>query len=253
MLGLTVADLIINAIGNGPLQIGLMIILAMSAAVILGGGELLVSEAAVSALLLASIEPTNSGYSPDRFLEALTGGAVALAVGVALLPARSHAASWGARPSRSSATSARRSRGVATALAEADSERAEAALRTARAIDGDLSALEEALSTAREMIRFAPPRRGARGLLERYARTLPHLDFAVRNTRVLARHALRYTRARLVAPDRLIDAVRELAQAVWTPGRRPRRPAARRRGARPRAQRPPPRRARPSSRSPTSR
>jgi hypothetical protein len=79
-----------------------------------------------------------------------------------------------------------------------------------------MSALEEALSTAREMIRFAPPRRGARGLLDRYARTLPHLDFAVRNTRVLARHALRYTRARLVAPDRLIDAVRELAQAVWT-------------------------------------
>ena len=41
--------------------------------------------------------------------------------------------------------------------------------------------LEEALATAREMLRFAPPRRGARGLLERYARTLPHLDFAVRN------------------------------------------------------------------------
>ena len=91
VLGLTVADLIIHAIGNGPLQIGLMIVLAMSAAVILGGGELLVSEAAVSALLLASIEPTNSGYSPDRFLEALTGGAVALAVGVALLPAGPHA------------------------------------------------------------------------------------------------------------------------------------------------------------------
>ena len=91
VLGLTVADLIINAIGNGPLQIGLMIMLAMSAAVVLGGGELLVSEAAVSALLLASIEPTNSGYSPDRFLEALTGGAVALAVGIALLPARPHA------------------------------------------------------------------------------------------------------------------------------------------------------------------
>ena len=86
VLGLTVADLIIHAIGNGPLQIGLMIVLAMSAAVILGGGELLVSEAAVSALLLASIEPTNSGYSPDRFLEALTGGAVALAVGILFFP-----------------------------------------------------------------------------------------------------------------------------------------------------------------------
>jgi uncharacterized membrane protein YgaE (UPF0421/DUF939 family) len=215
VLGLTVADLILNAIGNGPLQIGLMIVLAMSAAVVLGGGELLVSEAAVSALLLASIEPTNSGYSPDRFLEALTGGAVALAVGVLFFPPDPTLIVGRAAQSvfRDLGETLE---GVAAALAEADSDRAERVLERARAIDADMSALEEALSTAREMIRFAPPRRGARGLLDRYARTLPHLDFAVRNTRVLARHALRYTRARLVAPDRLIDAVRELAQAVWT-------------------------------------
>ena len=166
VLGLTVADLIIHAIGNGPLQIGLMIILAMSAAVILGGGELLVSEAAVSALLLASIEPTTSGYSPDRFLEALTGGAVALAVGVLFFPPDPTLIVGRAAQSvfRDLGETLE---GVANALAEADSERAENALEKARAIDGDLSGLEEALSTAREMIRFAPPRRGARGLLER--------------------------------------------------------------------------------------
>jgi uncharacterized membrane protein YgaE (UPF0421/DUF939 family) len=215
VLGLTVADLILNAIGNGPLQIGLMIVLAMSAAVILGGGELLVSEAAVSALLLASIEPSQSGYSPDRFLEALTGGAVAMAVGSLFFPPDPTLIVGRAAQSvfRDLGETLE---GVATALAEADTERAEAVLGRARAIDADMSALEEALSTAREMMRFAPPRRGARGLLDRYSRTLPHLDFAVRNTRVLARHALRYTRARLVAPDRLTDAVRELAQAVWT-------------------------------------
>jgi len=215
VLGLTVADLILNAIGNGPLQIGLMIVLAMSAAVVLGGGELLVSEAAVSALLLASIEPSQSGYSPDRFLEALTGGAVAMAVGSLFFPPDPTLIVGRAAQSvfRDLGETLE---GVATALAEADTERAEAVLGRARAIDADMSALEEALSTAREMMRFAPPRRGARGLLDRYTRTLPHLDFAVRNTRVLARHALRYTRARLVAPDRLTDAVRELAQAVWT-------------------------------------
>jgi uncharacterized membrane protein YgaE (UPF0421/DUF939 family) len=215
VLGLTVADLILNAIGDGPLQIGLMIILAMSAAVLLGGGELLISEAAVSALLLASIEPSNSGYSPDRFLEALTGGAVAMAVGSLFFPPDPTLIIGRA------AQSVFRDLGetleaTAAALAEADPERAEGALSQARAIDADMRDLEEALSTAREMMRFAPPRRGARGLLERYSRTLPHLDFAVRNTRVLARHALRYTRARLVAPDRLVDAVRELAQAVWS-------------------------------------
>jgi uncharacterized membrane protein YgaE (UPF0421/DUF939 family) len=215
VLGLTVADLILNAIGNGPLQIGLMIVLAMSAAVLLGGGELLISEAAVSALLLASIEPSNAGYSPDRFLEALTGGAVALAVGSLFFPPDP------ALIVGRAAQSVFRDLGetleaVATALAEGDPERAEAALARARATDADLSAFEEAMSTGREMLRFGPPRRGARGLLDRYSRTAPHVDFAVRNTRVLARHALRYTRARLAAPDRLVDAVRELAHAVWS-------------------------------------
>jgi hypothetical protein len=79
-----------------------------------------------------------------------------------------------------------------------------------------MAALEEALATAREMVRFAPPRRGVRSVLERHARTLPHVDFAVRNTRVLARHSLRYTRSKLVAPEGLAEAIRELAQAVWT-------------------------------------
>jgi hypothetical protein len=214
VVGLSVADLIIHAIGTGPLQIGLMIVIAMSAAVVLGGGELLVSEAAVSALLLASLERTSSGYSPDRFLEAVIGGAVAMAVATVFFPpdpglivgraAQAVFADLGETLER-----------VASALETADPERAEDALRTARGIDADVIALEEAVGTAREMVRFAPPRRGARRVLERHARTLPHVDFAVRNAGVLARHALRYSRSRLVAPDGLIAAVRELAQAVW--------------------------------------
>jgi uncharacterized membrane protein YgaE (UPF0421/DUF939 family) len=214
VVGLTVADLIIHAIGTGPLQIGLMIVIAMSAAVILGGGELLVSEAAVSALLLASLERTSSGYSPDRFIEAIVGGVVAIAVASVFFPpdpglivgraAQAVFADLGETLER-----------VAGALEAADSELAEEALRTARGIDGDLAALEEAVATAREMVRFAPPRRGARAVLDRHAGTLPHVDFAVRNAEVLARHALRYTRSRLVAPDGLVVALRELAQAVW--------------------------------------
>jgi hypothetical protein len=191
-----------------------MIIIAMGAAVVLGGGELLVSEAAVSALLLASLERTSSGYSPDRFIEAVVGGVVAIAVASvffppdpALIVARAAQAVFAALGETLDA--------VAGALEKADPDRAEHALRTARAIDTDLAAFDEAVITAREMVRFAPPRRGARTVLERHASTLPHVDFAVRNTGVLARHALRYTRSRLVAPDGLIVSLRELEQAVW--------------------------------------
>jgi hypothetical protein len=47
---------------------------------------------------------------------------------------------------------------------------------------------------------------------------LPHLDYAVRNCRVLARHALRHARRGRPAPPALSTAVGELAQAVWALG-----------------------------------
>ena len=236
VLGLTVADLILHAIGTGPLQIGLMIILAMSAAVVLGGGELLVSEAAVSALLLASIEPTNSGYSPDRFLEAMIGGVVAIAVGSLFFPP-DPSSSWGARRSRSSATSARRSKGWRQRWRRPTPSGPRPPWPRARAIDVDMRHLEEAARHRARDGALRAPAKGRPGLLERYARTLPHLDFAVRNARVLARHALRYTRTRLVAPDRPVVARARARPGRVEPGRRPRRPARGGPGARPRAQR----------------
>ena len=43
-------------------------------------GIMFVTEAGVSAVLVAGLDPTTSGVSPDRFLEALVGGGAALAV-----------------------------------------------------------------------------------------------------------------------------------------------------------------------------
>src|SRR3712207_328184 len=59
--GIVVADLLVRLIGTGPVQIGVLVVLAMATAVALGGGELLVVEAAVSAMLLASLEPAAAG------------------------------------------------------------------------------------------------------------------------------------------------------------------------------------------------
>src|SRR5918992_618420 len=47
---------------------------------LLGGGPLLVTEAAVTASLLVLLEPTGSGMPPSRLIEAIVGGGVALAV-----------------------------------------------------------------------------------------------------------------------------------------------------------------------------
>ena len=214
VLGLSIADLIILVIGTGPLQIGLMILLAMSVATVLGGGELFVNEAAISALLLASLERTSTSFSPDRIIEALVGGTVALIVASVFLPPD---------PQLIVGRAAQRVFGdlgysleeLAAALADGDAGRAESALRAARGTDGPMDRLEEAVRTARETARMSPVRRTARMQVQRYAQTLPQIDLMVRAQRDLARLGLRYCRSRLPAPELLSGAVAELSSAVW--------------------------------------
>src|SRR5687767_12018195 len=55
--GLAVADLLVLAIGTGTVQIGIVVALAMAAAMMLGGGTLLVTEAGGSALVGITLEP----------------------------------------------------------------------------------------------------------------------------------------------------------------------------------------------------
>jgi uncharacterized membrane protein YgaE (UPF0421/DUF939 family) len=214
VVGITVADLLIRVIGTGPLQIGVLVVLAMSAAVLVGGGPVLVTEAAVSAILLASLDPAPSGLSADRLLEALTGGGVALAVSSLVFPLdpRLHVAR------AAQAVFGRLGRvleELGAALAARDRERAEAALQAARDLDEPVRGLEVALHTGRETARSSPLRRGVRVEVDRYGRGARQIDYAVRNTRVLARHVLRYLRSRDEPRSELPEAVRELALAVW--------------------------------------
>lgn len=214
VLGIGVADLLIVAIGTGPIQLGLLVVLAMSVAVILGGGPVLVTEAAVSAILLSLIEPSSAGLPPSRLLEALVGGGVALGISALAFPlnpillvGRSTQSIFGEL--------GRTMEDLARALSERDGARAEAALQSARAMDDGVRELEDSLAVARETARFSPGRRSSRGELERYGRGLRHIDFAVRNTRVLARHVGRYLRGGGEAPAELADAVQSLGYGVW--------------------------------------
>ena len=218
LLGIAVADVLLLLIDRGPLQIGLLVILAMSAAVLLrGGGELFVNEAAISAIILVSIAPADGGFSADRILEGMIGGGVALAVSSLMFPPHPVALVGGRAQALFDHLGGALNE-LAHALAAGDPARAEEALTSARALDREVAALEDALAIARETARLAPPRRRQRALLQRYADTMPQIDFAVRNVRVLARHSLRYTRNRLPAPPGVEEALRELVAAVWALG-----------------------------------
>ena len=58
-LGVLIGDALIDAIGTGALQMGLAVLLAMSAAVLLGGGALLASDEAARSVRRASLAPVS--------------------------------------------------------------------------------------------------------------------------------------------------------------------------------------------------
>lgn len=215
VLGVLIADVLVRLIGTGPPQVGLMVVLAMTAAAAIGGGGMLMGEAGVSAIIIGSSPPATLDGFPIRPLEALIGGAVAFAVHALLFPpdallhvSRAAHATFGAL--------GRTLEAIAAALRAGERPAAERALVAARGLDEQVRALDAALAVGRDTARSAPLRRPARSALRRHEEVARHVDFAVRNTRVLARDVLRYARTTgRPAPD-LAAAVDELARAVWS-------------------------------------
>ena len=213
-LGVLIADGLVRVIGSGPPQVGVMVVLAMSTAALVGGGTLLMTEAGVSAIIIGSVEPETVGLFPTRPIEALLGGAVAFVVHLLLFPPDPLLHVGRAAQAVFSGLG-RTLEEVAGALWTGDREQARRALEIARGIDVDLRALDEALEVGRDTARTAPLRRPARGRLEAQQEIARHLDFATRNIRVLARDVARHTRTGENPVPDLADAVQDLAQAVW--------------------------------------
>ncbi len=208
VIGISAASLLLAVIGHGAPQLGVMVVLAMLAAVLLGGGEMVIVEAGVSAILLVTLDPAaGDGFSVDRIVEGLIGGAAALGVSTVLFPADPalHAGRAGQAVFAALGQALQR---VAAGLEHADAGETSAALADARAIDPLLAEARDVLGAGR----LAP--RAARRQLARYERSLDQVDLAVRNTRVLARGAARATRAG-ESPAGVPGAVRLLEDAVW--------------------------------------
>jgi uncharacterized membrane protein YgaE (UPF0421/DUF939 family) len=214
VVGVALADLLAREVGGGPTQLGVLVALAMASAVVLGGGPLLVTEAAVSALLLTSLDSSSGQLWLTRPVEALVGVGVALAINALVLPP-DPTLQVGRAANRVFAALGATLQAVSAGLAAGDRERAEAALRSAREIDAAVGELADALEVGRETASQAPLRRPTGVEVDRYGRMARQLDYAVRNTRVLARHALRFLRNPGSAPPELAEAVADLARAVW--------------------------------------
>src|SRR3954465_4786398 len=79
-VGIAIADLLVLLTGPGVAAIALVVLLAMGTAVFLGSGQIFATQAAVSAVLVAVLQPPgHHGLSGARFVARLGGGGVACA------------------------------------------------------------------------------------------------------------------------------------------------------------------------------
>lgn len=211
-VGLLVADLTVLAIGVGTPQIALVVALAMAAAVLLSERMLLVNQAAISAVLVIVLQPPEAGFSPDRFFNALIGGAVALAVNH-LFPANpERVVERAARPIFDEL--GRVLEEIARAIETRDAERAERVLDRTRALDESVSGFHDTLAAGRETAQYSPTRRRGLRHLDLYAGANVRMELAAINTRVLARGVTNALRRGDEIPSAIPAAVLELARAV---------------------------------------
>ena len=210
-LGILIADLLVHAIGRGTVQLMIVVALAMSAAVLVGGSGLLVRQAAGSAVLVATVVTTGNPFV--RSVDALVGCAVALVINLLVFPANPLTI-----VRREGAPLLAELAGVlddvARALRERDLDAAEAAMARGRGLEPLIERFREAVDVGDETARLAPPRRGSRADVDRYAEAAQRIGTGVRNTRVLARAARRAIETGDNVPPGAIEAIECLADVA---------------------------------------
>jgi uncharacterized membrane protein YgaE (UPF0421/DUF939 family) len=210
-VGIGIAAGLVYVIGVGAIQVAVLVALVMSAALLLGGGQILINQAAVSALLIMTLP--GQGAEIDRFLDACVGGAVAIAFGLIFSfrdPfAKVEEARRGALADLAAALEA-----IAAALGKHSLKAAEAALADSRKLDAGVDVLYDAVTEAGEVASFSPRRRVLLEELDPQAGAAPQIDYAVRDARVLARAATTAIRRGADIDPRLVEGIETLAAAT---------------------------------------
>jgi uncharacterized membrane protein YgaE (UPF0421/DUF939 family) len=183
-VGVFVADLLVILIGDGWWQLALIVALAMSAAVLVDTGGLLVTQAAVQSIIVTTLLP-DPGAAFTRWTDALVGGAVALlaAAVVPRAPLR--------RPRERAAVVIHKIasllRAASQSAVDGDIDRALDVLANARTTDPLIRELQSAADEGLSVVASSPFRRRHKGRVRQMAELVEPMDRAMRNTRVLVR------------------------------------------------------------------
>ncbi|MEV4201645.1 FUSC family protein [Micromonospora globbae] len=216
--GVLVADVVIQALGRGSTwTVFTVILLTVVLAAAVGATGVTLVQAAVSALYLVVVAPPTESLVPFRFVDALIGGAVALAVSQ-LVDARRPLAPLIAEVRGTFDEMGGLLAGISDALDRHDERAALAALAQARGMDARIDRLREGVLAAGEALWLNLRRRRHLGRLRSVDSSIQQIDYAVRNVRVLARAGVTLSRQPTPVPADLGVALRCLADAVRAAG-----------------------------------
>ena len=183
-IGIFLADLLTLVIGSGWWQLTVIVVLAMSIGFLLVGGQLLVTQAAVQSIVVASLGSTTSAAF-TRWTDALVGGGVAL-VAATIVPAAPLR-----RPREQAARIVRKIadllRAAAEVMTDGVASRGLELLADARSTDTLIRELQDAADEGMAVVSSSPFRVRHRRTVRRMADLVEPLDRALRSTRVLVR------------------------------------------------------------------
>ncbi|MGC4793477.1 FUSC family protein [Micromonospora saelicesensis] len=215
VLGLAVGDAVMPLFGIGPWQTGLVVVLAIIVAILLKGGGSLLTQAGGTAVLIATLEPPVRDLSVPRFVDAAVGGLVGLAVGLLVVPIHpQRTVQRLAEPVLDPAIAALHSLGGA--LRRRDLDTTEQSLTGLRILGSRVTALDEGVEAAQEVVRLAPLRWHQRRLLARYTRAVKHLERSLYGCRAVARRLAKALREDEPIPEEFAAAIELLATSMHT-------------------------------------
>lgn len=210
-IGVLVADVIVAGIGSGGWQLGLIVLLAMSTALLLDAGNLFVTQAAVQSIVITALVPGADGAFL-RWTDALIGGCVAL-VAAMIVPAAPLR-----RPREQAAAVARKIaallRAASDVMVDGEVTPALELLADARATDRMIRELQSAAEEGMSVVSSSPFRGRHREGLRQLVELVDPLDRALRSTRVLVRHTTTAAYRHRAVPSAYAALTAELAAAA---------------------------------------
>ncbi|MEW2432240.1 FUSC family protein [Micromonospora sp. NPDC047644] len=215
VLGLAVGDTLMPFFGIGAWQTGVVVVLAIIVAVLLKGGGSLLTQAGGTAVLIATLEPPVRDLSVPRFVDAAVGGLIGLAVGLLLVPIHpQRTVQRLAEPVLDPAVTALHD--LAAALRLRDLGAAERGLGALRTLSPRLTALDEGLDAAQEVVRLAPLRWRERPSLAFYTEAVRHMERSLHSCRSIARRLTKALRDDEPISEEFPAAIDLLATSVQT-------------------------------------